>query len=145
MLKKFLSGLFICLPVFGANPQIVCAQTDADAAALERNRVERIKTTVYRLEDSGKTKVVVRMKSGAKIKGYITKINEDTFEVTNYKTGQTFSIAYRDVAQVKPQDGSSKTGKYALGIGIAAGIVVLILTLPRNRPSSVCPLGCGSF
>ena len=128
--------------VFAGNLQIVRAQTDAE---LERNRVERIKTNVYRLEDSGKTRVIVRLRSGAKVKGYITKREEDSFDVTNYKRRQTTSIAYPDVAEVKPQGGSSKAGKYALGIGIAAGIVVLILTLPRNRQSGICPLGCGPF
>lgn len=142
MLKKCLSGLFICLMVFAANLQIVCAQTDADAA-LERNRVERIKTNIYRLESSGKTKIVVKLKSGAQLKGYITKIGEDSFDVTNYKKNQTTAIVYRDVAQVKEQ-GSSKGAKIMLVLGVAAAIVLLVLTLPR-RDSGICPLGCGSF
>lgn len=141
MLKKLLSGLFIGLLVVAANLQIVRAQSDAET---ERNRVERIKTAVYRLDSSRKTKIVVRLKSGAKLKGYLTKIGDDAFDVTNYKTGQTVSVVYRDVAQVKPQGGSSKAAKYALGIGVAAGIVVLVLTLPRRGPT-ICPLGCRSF
>ena len=141
MLKKCLSGFFIGLLVIVANLQIVRAQTDAE---LERNRVERIKTNVYRLENSGKTKVVVKLRSGAKLKGYITKTGEDSFDVTNYKTNQTASVAYRDVAQVKPQGGSSRGAKIALGVAGAAAVVVLILTLPRGG-SGICPLGCGPF
>ena len=141
MLKKWLSGLLIGLLVFAADLQIVRAQSDAE---LERNRVERIKTNVYRLENSGQTKIVVRLKSGAKLKGYLTKITDDTFDVTNYKSGQTTAVAYRDVAQVKPQGGSSKAAKYALGVAGVAAVVVLVLTLPRGG-STICPLGCRSF
>jgi hypothetical protein len=140
MSKKCLSVLFIGLMVFAADLQIVRAQS---AAEIERNRVERIKTNAYRLEDAGKTKVVVRMKSGAKLKGYITKLNEDSFDLTSYKTGQTAALAYRDVAQVKAQ-GLLKAPKYAIGIGVVAALVVLIVTLPRSD-SPICPLGCRSF
>jgi len=126
--------------IFAAELQIVRAQSDSD---LERNRVERIKTNIYRLENSGKTKIVVRLKSGAKLKGYLTKINEDAFDITNYKTNQTLPVAYRDVAQVK-QQGFSKAAKFAIGIGVVALIVVLVVTLPRGD-SPICPLGCGPF
>ena len=141
MLKKFLSGLCTGLLIFTGNLQIVRAQSDAE---LERNRVERIKTNIYRLDGSGKTKIVVRLRSGAKVKGSLTKVGDDSFDVTNYKTRQTASVAYRDVALVKEPGASSKAAKYALGIGVAAGIVVLVLTLPR-RDSGICPLGCRSF
>src|SRR5215213_8521211 len=119
MFKKCLSIFFIGLLVFAADLQIVRAQSDAD---IERNRVERIKTNVYRLEDSGKTKVVVRLKSGAKVKGYITGTGEESFEVTDYKSNQTVSVVYRDVSEVKPQGMSSKGKKIALGIAGAAVI-----------------------
>jgi hypothetical protein len=141
MLKKLLSLILIGFLVFAANLQSLFGQTDA---ALERNRVERIKTDVYRLEDAGKTKVVVRLRSGAKVKGYITRTGEDSFDVTNYKSNQTVPVVYRDVAQVKPQGDSSKGAKIALGIAGAAAIVVLVLTLPRGG-SGICPLGCGPF
>ena len=142
MLKKLLTLFLIGFLVFAANLQIIFGQTaDAD---LERNRVERIKTNVYRLEDSGKTKVVVKLQNGTKLKGYITKTGEDSFDVTDYKSNQTVSVVYRDVAQVKPQGMSSKGKKIALGIAGAAVIVVLVLTLPRGG-SGICPLGCGPF
>jgi len=121
--------------------QIVRAQTDAE---LERNRVERIKTNVYRLEDSGKTKVTIQLQNGKTLKGYITRTGEDSFDVTNYKTQQTIAIAYRDVAQVKPRGGSSKGMKTVLTVVGAAAFVVLVLTLPRGN-SPICPLGCRSF
>ena len=141
MLKKFLSGLCTGLLIFTASPLLVRAQSDADT---ERNRVERIKTNIYRLDSNGQTKIVVRLRSGAKVKGYLTKIGDETFDLTNYKTRQTTPVAYRDVAQVKQPGVSSKAAKYALGIGVAAGIVVLVLTLPRRGPT-ICPLGCRSF
>ena len=126
--------------LYGVNLQIASAQTTT-ADSDERNRIERNKTNVYRLEDSRKTKVVVKLRSGAKLKGYITKLEENTFDLTNYKTNRTTAIAYRDIALVKSQGGSSKALKFALNIAGFAGIVVLLLTLPRGG-SSICPLGC---
>jgi hypothetical protein len=139
MLKKCLSGLFIGLMICSAELQIVRAQSDAET---ERNRVERIKTSVYRLENTGKTKIVVRLKSGAKLKGYLTKIADDSFDVSNYKTGQNVSVAYRDVARVEKQ-GLSKAAKYAIGIGVVAAIVVLVIVLPHKGGSGgFCPISC---
>ncbi len=142
MLKKCLASFFICLMVFAVNLRIIRAQADTEAA-LERNRVERIKTNVYRLESSRNAKIVVKMKSGAKLKGYITKIGDDSFDLTNYKTKQTTVIIYRDVARVEKQ-GLSKAGKFAMRIIVLAAIVMLVVTLPRNGGplGGVCPLGC---
>ena len=141
MFRKYLSLLIVGLLFYGVTLQNVLAQSDADNSA-ERNRVERIKTNVYRLENTGKTKIVVRLKSGAKLKGYLTKIEEDSFDVTNYKTGQSAAVAYRDVARVEKQ-GLSKAAKFAIGIVVVAVIVVMVVILPqRGVLDGFCPLGC---
>jgi len=141
MSRKWLSLFLVGLLFYGVNPQIILAQTSADNSA-ERNRVERIKTNIYRLEDAGKTRVVVYLKTGAKVKGYITNLGEDSFDVTNYKTQQTTAVAYRDVAEVKEQ-GSSKGAKLALGIGVVAAIAVLLIVLPHKGGSGgFCPISC---
>jgi hypothetical protein len=141
MFRKYLTLLIVGLLFYGVTLQNVFAQSDADNSA-ERNRVERIKTNVYRLENTGKTKIVVRLKSGAKLKGYLTKIEEDSFDVTNYKTGQSASVAYRDVARVEKQ-GLSKAAKYAIGIVVVAVIVVMVVILPAGGVlDGFCPLGC---
>ena len=86
----------------------------------------------------------MKLKSGAKLKGYITKTEEESFDLTNYQIRQTVAVPYRDVAQVKSQNGSSKSMKTTLTVAGVAAVVVLVLTLPRED-SAICPLGCRSF
>jgi len=120
MFKKCLSLVFIGLLMFAANLQIISAQTNLG------NSVEKVKTAVVRRSTGEKSKVVVKMKDGTKIKGYISQTEEDSFDLTDSKTKQTTAVAYRDVAQVKKQ-GLSKGAKIALGIGIAAAVTVVVL------------------
>jgi len=120
MFKKCLSLVFIGLLMFAANLQIISAQTNSS------NSVEKVKTAVVRRGTGEKSKVVVKMKDGTKMKGYISQTGEDSFDLTDSKTKQTTAVAYGDVAQVKKQ-GLSKGAKIALGIGIAAAVTVVVL------------------
>ncbi len=120
MFKKCLSLVLVGLMLYGANLQIISAQTNTD------NVVEKVKTDVFRRGTGEKSKVVVKMKDGTKMKGYISQTGEDSFDLTDSKTKQTTAVAYRDVAQVKKQ-GLSKGAKIALGIGIAAAVTVVVL------------------
>ena len=126
MFKKCLSLIFTGLLMFAANLQIISAQSNLG------NSAEKMKTDVFRRGTGEKSKVVVKMKDGTKMKGYISQTGEDSFDLTNSKTKQTTAVAYRDVAQVKKQ-GWSKGAKIALGIGIAAAVTVVVLGVAINN------------
>jgi TRAP-type uncharacterized transport system fused permease subunit len=142
MFKKCLSLVFIGLLTFAVNLKFISAQSDTNNS-VETNKAEKIKTNVNRRGVGEKSKVVVKMKNGAKLKGYISQTLEDSFDLTNAETKQPTTILYREVAQVKRQ-GWSKGAKTAIGVGIAAAVVGLILTLPGKNPfpGGFCPLGC---
>jgi len=131
MFKKCLSLVFIGLLTFAVNLKFISAQSDTNNS-VEVNKVEKIKTTVNRRGTGEKSKVVVKMKNGTKLKGYISQIGEDSFDLTDSKTKQTTAVAYRNVAQVKKQ-GLSKGAKIALGIGIAAAVTVVVLGVAINN------------
>ncbi len=120
MLKKFLSLTLIGLMLYAANLQIISAQTNSD------NSVEKIKADVFRRGTGEKSKVVVKLKDGTKLKGYISQAGEDSFDLTDFKTKQTSAVTYRDVAQVKKQ-GLSKGAKIAIGVGIGAAVAVVVI------------------
>jgi hypothetical protein len=126
MFKKCLSLVLVGLLMFAANLQIISAQSNTD------NAVEKMKTGVFRRGTGEKSKVVVKMKDGTKMKGYISQTGEDSFDLTDSKTKQPTAVAYRDVAQVKKQ-GLSKGAKIALGIGIAAAVTVVVLGVAINN------------
>ena len=126
MIKKCLSLIFIGLLMFAANIQIISAQTNTDSS------VEKMKTDVFRRGTGEKSKVVVKMKNGTRLKGYISQTGEDSFDLTDSKTKQTSVVAYRDVAQVKKQ-GLSKGAKIAIGFGIAAAVTVAVIGIAIGR------------
>ncbi len=122
MFRKCLSVALVGLMFYGVNLQIVFAQTNPD------NALEKIKTNVSRRGTGEKSKVVVKMKDGTKLKGYISQTGEDSFNLTDSKTKQTNAVAYRDVAQVKKQ-GLSTGAKIALGVGIAVAATAVVLAV----------------
>lgn len=136
MFKKYLSIIFIALIVFSANIQIIFAQSSVDKT------VEKIKADVSKRVARGKTKVVVKLKDGRKLKGYISRTSEDSFNLTNSETKQSTAIAYDSVAKIKGQ-GLSGGAKLAIGVGVVAAAVVLILIRPGDPfLGGICPLGC---
>jgi len=140
MIRKCLAFALVGLVFYGVNLQIISAQSETN------NALEKIKTDVYRRGTGEKSKVVVEMKNGTKLKGYISQTLEDSFDLKNAKTKQFTTVLYSDVAQVKRQ-GLSKGAKIAIGVGIAAAIVtaVVIGIAAKNPLGGFCPLGCGTF
>jgi hypothetical protein len=58
------------------------------------------------------------------LKGYVSQIDEDSFVVTNLKTKETTTVAYRDVAYV-----GGKGLPTAAVVGIVVGAIVGALLL----------------
>ncbi len=122
MIRKCLSLTLVGLMLCGINFQTIFAQPGTD------NALEKIKTDVSLRGTGEKSKVVVSMKNGARIKGYISQADDDSFDLTNAKTKQTTTVSYGDVAQVKKQ-GLSTGAKIAIGVGIAAAVTVVVLVI----------------
>lgn len=139
MFKKYLSLALVSLMLCGVNLPIISAQSITDNS-IERNRLEKIKTEVYRFGLGEKSKVIVKLKDGTQLKGYISQTIENSFDLTDAKTKQFTTIPYRDVAQIKEQGRSIRT-KLAFDLGVAA-LIIVIVAIKGTRSSGVCPLGC---
>ena len=122
MSRKRLSLALVGLILCGVNFQAVFAQSSTD------NALEKIKTDVSRRGTGEKSKVVVSMKNGTRMKGYISQTDDDSFDLTNSKTKQITTVSYGDVAQVK-KPGLSTGAKIAIGVGIAAAVTVVVLVI----------------
>jgi hypothetical protein len=71
-------------------------------------------------------RVTVGLKNQSKeLKGYVSKIDEDNFVVTNLKTRETTTVAYRDVAYVHGK-GLPTAATVAIIAGAAVGVLLLI-------------------
>ena len=112
------SVLFLAAILLFANTHTLLGQTDDVAGS------RRIKTQVDKI-GTGK-RVTVFLKDGTKVKGSISQILDDSFDVTPEKQTQSRIISYRDVENVKKR-GWSNTAKVVLGVGVGAVVVVVVL------------------
>ena len=124
MIKKCLSFILCCLLLVTVNSSLISAQTNTETS------IAKIKAKVVKRSTARNTYIKVKMFDGKKLSGDVTQAGEDSFTLTDLKTKQSTSIAYRDVAQVKG-NGLSTTSIIAIaGLAAAATIVLTIVLLP---------------
>ena len=110
--------LFLVAILFFANTRIVSGQSDALAGD------QRIKTRVSKI-GTGK-RVTVSLKDGTEVRGTISQIHEDSFDVTLEKQAQSSVITYRDVDNVRKR-GWSNTAKVTLGVGAGVAVIFVVV------------------
>ena len=89
-------------------------------------QIDKIKAKVARLGTGEKAKAKVKLRSGEKLKGYVSAAGENDFTITDKKTGQSKTIAYSEVDSVgKP--GLSKGTKITLIVVVAVVATAAIL------------------
>jgi hypothetical protein len=119
MLRKYspwlLAALLLIAPVTHAaarDPQIT-----ADQAKIE----------IAKLGLGEKARATITLKSGTKVKGYVSRADENEFVIRDRKTGTPTTINYADVAKVQKNRGHSTARNLAIGIGIGAGALLAII------------------
>ena len=83
------------------------------------NTDTKAKTEVLDRLNKKETRVKVKLRSGSEMKGRITQSGDNSFTLTDEKTGSHSDIAYADVMNVEGR-GMSKKKKMFIGIGVAA-------------------------
>src|SRR5438552_16619947 len=84
------------------------------------SQTDKVRTEVQRRGVGEKSRVKVRLRNKAEVKGHISKIEDASFDVTDKNTGRATTIPYADVERVQGS-GLSKGAK----IGIIAGAAVV--------------------
>ncbi len=122
MLKKYLVLSLIVLVFNFAGGRMVFAQTQSDKDA---KKIQKIKTKIAKYGTGEKSKVKVSLRNQTKIKGYISAIEDDSFTVTDKKTGATTKVDYAQVKNVS-RNNLSTTAKIAIAVGIAVPVTILL-------------------
>ena len=120
------SSIFFLAVLFLVNGEPAFSQTDAVAGD------RKVKSQVEKLGTGAK--VTVKMKDGTKLRGSISQILDDSFDVTLGKAAQSSIISYRDVESVKRR-GWSNSAKIVTGVlvgGAAAVTLIVILVKSGN-------------
>ena len=89
--------------------------------------VEQVKIKIAKLGVGDKAKATVKLKDGAKTKGYIAQAGDEDFVIRDRKTDAPTTIRYVDVAKVESNRGHSTARNLGLGIGIGAGALLLTI------------------
>lgn len=122
--RKALSILLIIALGWEAVPTLAAASREEK----EARRVEKIKANINKLGVGQESRIVVKLRDKRTLGGYISAIHDDTFVITEAKTGEATTIPYPAVA-------AAKGGNKALWITLGAvGVGVLIVWLAVIRP-----------
>jgi hypothetical protein len=123
MFKKLLSLLLVALLVNVTGARLVHANSKEEKQA---RFAEKVKANVLKLGTGEAARVKVTLHDKTKLEGYISSAGEESFTVTSNKTGATVVVPYPQVKSVKGNN-LSTGAKIAIGAGIAAAVILLIL------------------
>lgn len=121
MLTKYWSLLLAVLFLTVAVPRV-------DARATQMT-VDQAKIAVAKVGLGEKARATITLKNGTKIKGYVSRADENDFVIRDRKTDTPTTINYVDVAKVQKDRGHSTARNLAIGIGIGAGAFLAIILI----------------
>jgi hypothetical protein len=123
MYKKLFTLLLVALVINLAGVRLAYANSKEEKQA---RFAEKVKANVLKLGTGESTRVKVKLRDKTKFEGYISDAGAETFTVIDRKTGVATTVAYPQVKSV--QGNNLSTGaKIAIGVGIAAAIIFIIL------------------
>ncbi|HEX8190818.1 MAG TPA: hypothetical protein VF586_20835 [Pyrinomonadaceae bacterium] len=106
----------------------VLGHQPARARAQDAGRsAETARAAVQKLGAGSKRRVEVKLQDGTRLKGSVSSAGEETFTITDSKTGAPRTLAYADVAKVKEPGGGLSTRAWVI-IGAAAVAAVIVGT-----------------
>jgi len=102
--------------------------------------VDQFRTKVERIGVGRSSRVEVKLRDGKKAKGYVSKLETDSFDVTDSNSGATQTVAFAQVTQIKKLDGGPSKRTWAI-IG-AAAVAAIIIGVAVAKPA-LCDGGAG--
>jgi hypothetical protein len=123
MLKKLFCLALVALLINFAGMRLAYADSKEEKQA---RFTEKVKANVLKLGTGEAARVKVKLRDKTKLEGYISEADGERFIVTSSKTGMATEVAYPQVKSVKGNN-LSTGAKIAIGVGIAAAVIFLIL------------------
>lgn len=130
MFTKYLTAILIVLSVTVQSTTIF-AQTKSDKQTENQARLEVKIAKIGVGKDSG---IIVKLKDGTKLNGYVSARDNDGFDLTDKKSGSVRNIKYAEVESVRDKKLSrAATTAIGLVIGIGGAIGLLYLICRNGR------------
>jgi hypothetical protein len=101
---------------------------------LEDEPATKAKGEIQKRGAGERSRVKVALRNQGEVKGYISQIDADTFQVADKKSGRITTVAYRDVTRIRG-GGMSAGARIALvaGIGVAVAVIFVVLGQTLNH------------
>ena len=100
----------------------------------EKRRLEEQSSNIKKQVEQRGTgeKVKVTLENKTELKGYISQIDADSFQITDKKSGRATTIAYQEVEKIR-KPGLSAGAKVGIVAVTAAAVgIALATTLPKD-------------
>ena len=123
-MRKAITSLLTIFVLAGLFLGTVRAQVTNDIEA------DAIKQDVSRLYSTTSNKILVKLRSGGKLMGYIDSVGSETFTLRDNASRR--NIRYADVQSVS-RTGLSNNQKTALLIGAGAAVVAVVAVFGRKK------------
>jgi hypothetical protein len=114
VLVSALALLFIGVPNVAAKSK---AEKAAEFAA-------KVKGEIAKLGTGPDARIEVKLRDKTKLKGYVSKVGEESFAVTDLNTGAETNVPYPNVTKAT---GANMSTGAKIAIGILAGLGVLLI------------------
>jgi hypothetical protein len=125
MFKKQLSLILSIMLIYVLGIQLTYGTQDPNKQA---NQAQKVRQSVKRIGTGEAAHLEVRLKDKTILRGYVREAGEDSFVVVDSKTGIGSTVQYQEVKQIKGK-GLSSGAKVALGFGIAAGALTILVLI----------------
>lgn len=123
----------LCISLVGLLLSQVVASPVYPAAKQDDERIRKIKEDVHQLSQTGESHVRIELRDHRKLKGYIAKVEDDQFVISDLKSGKSTTVLYSDVLKVKRIKSHAGLVKAIGIIGTLVGIFVIVLvSVPRD-------------
>jgi len=119
-MKRTLTTLFLAYAV------VLSTLGPAARAQSSLNAETKAKAEVVDRLNKKETRVKVKLRNGSEVKGRITQSSDNSFTLTDEKTGSRSDIAYADVVNVEGR-GMSKKKKTFIAIGAGAAVFAALV------------------
>ena len=100
----------------------------ADSASTQTKQARQAAKARAEVQKRGvgeKSRVRVTLRDGSELKGYISKIDDGSFSLTDPRSGRVETLSYDEVKSVKGP-GLSKAAETVIGIGLVAAVIGII-------------------
>lgn len=119
-LASFVLAALLAIPLM--QPPVAAANSDAEK---EARLAEKVKAGIAKLGAGTESRVKLTLKNKTKLAGYVSEVADESFVVTDLKSGHANNVAYADVAQVQGNNLTTRT-KIIIAAAIVAGVIITL-------------------